>query len=539
MITYAPGKWQVMFICRLNGSVLPRACAFALPAALCACVLHSFNVRKHDEAINVSNVVTTFYGAYTSVLGFLVVFRSQSAYTRYWEGASLLQRTRGQWFNATSSLVAFCSSDPDKKTKVEEFQHLVVRLVSIMHCTALQQISDIDEEKWTTLDRSGIDIPSMSYLASKCSKCEIIFQWIQRLIGENISNGVLCAAPPIMSRVFQDLSLGLLHANTAKKLNEVPFPFPYAQLVTILLLCFTITTPWFLSNYTQHRSMAAGLTFVTVGIFWCINYIAAEMENPFGSDANDLPVLEIQQRMNACLSDLLEEHAQIPPNFDLAKMKPVTRQSPVSWISDGVIVPPDDITNEECSSVWRWRQMLASRKAPVLFHDPYELASFWRPKWSLSEATPASVAATSEGAALVPIVLQEQLSAQAEPLSSQAAPQSRTQGSHAMSPFKYQTDRVGLPPQTHRASPSLLEAGFLLSTTRIADDLESLRQDVKMLVDSGNRLPSVWQSHNSSKASDPSSIDDLHNLKPSPESTFDSIHAQDVGLVGTGINVKV
>jgi len=174
MITYAPGKWQVMFICRLNGSVLPRACAFALPAALCACVLHSFNVRKHDEAINVSNVVTTFYGAYTSVLGFLVVFRSQSAYTRYWEGASLLQRTRGQWFNATSSLVAFCSSDPDKKTKVKEFQHLVVRLVSIMHCTALQQISDIPDEKWITLDRSLKEIPwkpqdiELRFISARC-----------------------------------------------------------------------------------------------------------------------------------------------------------------------------------------------------------------------------------------------------------------------------------------------------------------------------------------------------------------------------------
>jgi len=311
-------------------------------------------------------------------------------------------------------------------------------------------------------------------------------------------------------------------------------------MVTILLLCFTISTPWFLSNYTQHRSMAAGLTFVTVGIFWCINYIAAEMENPFGSDANDLPVLDIQQRMNASLTDLLEEHAQIPPNFDLAKMKPVTLQSPVSWISDGVISPPDDITNEECSAAWRWRQTLASRKAPVLFHPPYELASFWRPKWSLSEATPASVAATSEGAALVPSVLQEQLSWQAERLSSQAAPQSGTQNSQAMSPFTYQTDRVGLQPQTHRANQCLLEAGLLLSTTRIADDLESLRQDVKMLVDSRTRLPSASkQSHNSSQATGQSSTDELHNLKPSPESAFDSIHAQDVGLVGTGINVKI
>lgn len=47
--------------------------------------------------------------AYIAILGFMVVFRSNQAWTRYWEGADLVLQARGSWVSATSSLIAFCS----------------------------------------------------------------------------------------------------------------------------------------------------------------------------------------------------------------------------------------------------------------------------------------------------------------------------------------------------------------------------------------------------------------------------------------------
>ena len=92
-------------------------------------------------------------------------------------------RIRGQWFNATSNLFAFCTSNPEKVGKVRannssaftglnrtrttprpfpaseershlkvtirqvnEFQAYLVRLVSLLHCAAIQQVADMDEE---------------------------------------------------------------------------------------------------------------------------------------------------------------------------------------------------------------------------------------------------------------------------------------------------------------------------------------------------------------------------------------------------------
>jgi len=370
MIKYTNANWQICSMLRLKGSVFPKAMIWALPATISACLLKTFVFNApHPHPVNISNVVTTFGSSFTYVLGFLLVFRSQQAYSRYWEGVSLVQQTRGQWFNCASSLIAFCTTEPARELEVQQFQHLIVRLISILHCTALQQIADIDDEKWMTIDRSGIDIPSMSYLAQKTEKCEILFQWIQRLIIENIASGVVCAAPPIVSRIFQDLSLGIVNVNSAKKIKEVPFPFPYAQMATTMLIIFSIVAPLSLSIYADSVLVAGLMTFISVTIYWCIDYIAAELEMPFGSDDNDLPMLEFQNHMNNSLKSLLDEHAQVPPTFDLTKSQRVYMESTLSWSDDSFIPPPDDDTADSATHR-EWRQLLHSRLARKP-HLPY------------------------------------------------------------------------------------------------------------------------------------------------------------------------
>jgi len=59
------------------------------------------------------------------------------------------------------------------------------------------------------------------------------------------------------------------------------------------------------------------LTFISVFCYWCINYIAAEIEMPFGDDPNDLPVAHLQESMNQNLVMLMQERCKTPPEFQL------------------------------------------------------------------------------------------------------------------------------------------------------------------------------------------------------------------------------
>ena len=51
----------------------------------------------------------TLYGGFTTILVFLIVFRTTLAYNRYWDGATMCQEMRGTWFSSYSGLLSFCS----------------------------------------------------------------------------------------------------------------------------------------------------------------------------------------------------------------------------------------------------------------------------------------------------------------------------------------------------------------------------------------------------------------------------------------------
>merc|ERR1719506_2259657 len=112
MKQYDPGTWGITFICGLEGSVFPKAVAWALPNTVISIFLWYYFHKDADvETMDDINQVTTsqVWVGYNWCLGFLVSFRAAKAYGRWWEGGTLLQQARGEWFNAYSSLLAFTS----------------------------------------------------------------------------------------------------------------------------------------------------------------------------------------------------------------------------------------------------------------------------------------------------------------------------------------------------------------------------------------------------------------------------------------------
>lgn len=134
----------------------------------------------------------------------------------------------------------------------------------------------------------------------------------RRLVVENSRSGVLDIAAPILSRVFQELSIGIVHFVDAKKLTAVPFPFQFAQMVVIMLVFFSVATvPLICAVGISNVFRAAVYTFLIVFVFWSVHYIAVEIEHPFGEDPNDLPLEGLNHRFNRVLLRLLEHKAWV------------------------------------------------------------------------------------------------------------------------------------------------------------------------------------------------------------------------------------
>jgi len=187
--------------------------------------------------------------------------------------------------------------------------------MSLLFCASLCDVSKTDQKHYRVLDLNGIDPESLAYLKGNLQKREIIMQWIQRIIVDSNKAGIIEVAPPILSRVWQELSIGIVHFNNARKLSDVPFPFPFSQMVWMMLVFFTLCPVPLISSL--YVSMATGPFYclTCVSVFWSVHYIAIEIELPFGNQANALPLAVIQEKFNESLTCFLEEKTQTPPSF--------------------------------------------------------------------------------------------------------------------------------------------------------------------------------------------------------------------------------
>lgn len=337
MIHYTMDSMGVLFVFGFRGSLIPKALLMAFPSGFLGFMIHLLHNGPEprepgdedtSEAENFANVLA----GYSFVLGAMLTFRTSIAYSRWWEAGTLMQQLRGQWLNAYSNVLAFCTAESHKKEGVEHFQQALVRLMSLIHCAAFEQVSE-NLSGFEVLDMDSMDPESLEFLKSCSEPCEIVLQWIQRLIVENINLGVVNIAPPIVSRVFQELSLGIQAFQNARKMKNFPFPYPYAQILTVLLLAQVVVMP-IICGVLLSSPISAGISsLLVVFAFWAINYIAMELEFPYGSDSNDLPLHDMQKEINRILCALLHPTAQCSPKFRFAKasvVKGVNSKGPSS-----------------------------------------------------------------------------------------------------------------------------------------------------------------------------------------------------------------
>jgi hypothetical protein len=137
------------------------------------------------------------------------------------------------------------------------------------------------------------------------NKVEVLLHMLQSCITDAHDHGILAVPPPILSRVYQTISRGYVNLLNTKKITDTKFPFPFVQVIAVLLLIHTILTPFMIATTVKSLVVAPVLTFVFVFGMFALNFISMELEDPFGEDDNDLPLAHFQAEMNNCLMMLL------------------------------------------------------------------------------------------------------------------------------------------------------------------------------------------------------------------------------------------
>eukprot|EP00931_Biecheleriopsis_adriatica_P039406 TRINITY_DN22537_c0_g1_i1.p1 TRINITY_DN22537_c0_g1~~TRINITY_DN22537_c0_g1_i1.p1 ORF type:complete len:478 (+),score=77.98 TRINITY_DN22537_c0_g1_i1:62-1495(+) len=335
MINYEPQDWLIRLICRRKGSVLGRAMTLAIPSAVAAIVLSIVNENVEESSSMLGDgslSASQLWNALTLALTMVIGFRTNKAYDRFWEGTSLLHQARGEWFDAASNLVAFTTlSRLTKPAEVMEFRQVLVRLMSLVHASALQEVTEEGETfMYETMDLGGLDQETLMYLRDSkttfmFNRVEVIIHMMQVLVVRCAKSGVIDIPPPILSRIFQTLARGQVDVMNAKKLAATHFPFPYAQLIALMLCFLAVSTPVMMSRVLTSPIWSAVFTFLPVFSLMALNVIASQLEMPYGQDANDLPLREFQYEMNRGLlmlvHDKVDHVAGVKPNCAITMLE--------------------------------------------------------------------------------------------------------------------------------------------------------------------------------------------------------------------------
>ena len=228
------------------------------------------------------------------VLGLLLVFRTNTAYDRYWEGrkcwGSLVNNVRNLsrqiWINIEENLAE------DKQQKILNLHLSVAFAVAAkLHLRGepinreLEELMGVSKYfKLRTMNNTPLEIAFW------------IGDYLQQQYKKDLLNiHHLVAMQELLNKMINDLG-------GCERILKTPIPLAYAIHLKQLLLLYCLLLPFQLVSTLGlwTGAIVSLISFTLLGI----EEIGIEIENPFGYDANDLPLDAICNTMLRNIEDL-------------------------------------------------------------------------------------------------------------------------------------------------------------------------------------------------------------------------------------------
>ncbi len=220
------------------------------------------------------------------VISLLLVFRTNTAYDRWWEGRKLWGGLVNSSRNFALKLSAMLKEEPDKAY----FKKAIPDYAAILHVhlndedTAKQLFDDLDLE----IDHHRHQPNALA--ARMFEKLNSIYE-SGKISGEQL----LVLNQEITA--FTDI------CGACERIKNTPIPYSYSAFIKKFIFFYVMTLP-----FGYAFSLGYYVAPVVVFIFYVLaslELIAEEIEDPFGSDQNDLPTRKMSENIRKHIGELL------------------------------------------------------------------------------------------------------------------------------------------------------------------------------------------------------------------------------------------
>ncbi len=291
MVNYNPQEWIRVIFGAYSRNVM-RALIPALLVMVSLTVLICFLFIDYFHITDKNfRSTTSMHSLLGIVLGLFLVFRTNSAYDRWWEGrkhwGSLVNNTR----NLSFKLNAFLNNEHKKEQ--DWFNVMICNFVvalkeHLRKGVKIDQLQEIEEHFIEEITKAK---HKPNYILNA------MYERVNQLYKKGIISGDQFFILDKEIKEFTDIM------GACERIKSTPIPFSYSMFIKKFIFTYSITLPFgFVTSY--------GYTTIPIVLFiffilLSVELIAEEIEDPFGADTNDLPLDQISLNIRYNVREIL------------------------------------------------------------------------------------------------------------------------------------------------------------------------------------------------------------------------------------------
>ncbi len=229
------------------------------------------------------------------VLGLLLVFRTNTAYDRFWEGRKMW----GSIVNNSRNLARQIWVSIDEIEAEDRYDKIGALYLLVAFAIATKQ--HLREESVSSELEALMPSSKYNQLTMISNPSLEVAFWISDYLQYQynrkcINSHQLAGMQELVNHLVDNLG-------ACERILKTPIPLAYAIHLKQLLLLYSLLLPF---QIVESLGWWTGLLTALIGFtLFGIEAIGLEIENPFGYDANDLPLDAICQTMKRNIDDLI------------------------------------------------------------------------------------------------------------------------------------------------------------------------------------------------------------------------------------------
>lgn len=240
----------------------------------------------NSSDLGIFHIPSSFHTVLGLVIGLLLVFRTNTAYERWWEG----RRQLGALVNTCRNLAMKFKTYSNHQDE-EIYQLLAAFPWALKENLRNKDFSAAKENIPSNLLGQFEQVDHKpNFVLTQLSKKAVELHKNKHIQGEHLLT--------IEAKINELTDI----LGACERIKNTPIPFGYAIHLKRILLVYLITLPFAFIDAIGWWSVPVSMIifYTMVGI----ELIAEEIEDPFGTDENDLPVDELEAKIRANIKEI-------------------------------------------------------------------------------------------------------------------------------------------------------------------------------------------------------------------------------------------